>query len=369
VRSPLIWLHSSSRVLGLTRSSHPWRTCCAAGGKKISATSIYFESLPYKLDPATGLIDYAKLEEKAMDFRPRLLIAGGSAYPREWDYARFRAIADKCGAMLMMDMAHISGLVAAGQAASPFQYCDVVTTTTHKSLRGPRAGMIFFRRGPKHAAGGLANGAAPPAANGVAAPVYEYEAAINAAVFPALQGGPHNHQIGALAVALRSVATPEFRAYAAQVRANAAAMGAELVKRGYTLVTGGTDNHLLLWDLRPLELTGSKMEKVCDAAHITLNKNAVFGDASAMAPGGVRVGSPAMTSRGLGTQDFVAIAGFLSRAADIALEVQGGSGKQLKDFVKALEGHPKVAALRADVEAFASGFPMPGFEAASIGAH
>ena len=305
-----------------------------------------------------------------MDFRPKLLIAGGSAYPREWDYARFRAIADKCGAMLMMDMAHISGLVAAGQAASPFPYCDVVTTTTHKSLRGPRAGMIFFRRGPKHAAGGLANGSEPPAANGAAAPaMYEYEAAINAAVFPALQGGPHNHQIGALAVALRSVATPEFRAYAAQVRANAAAMGAELVKRGYTLVTGGTDNHLLLWDLRPLELTGSKMEKVCDAAHITLNKNSVFGDASAMAPGGVRVGSPAMTSRGLGTQDFVAIAGFLSRAADIALEVQGSAGKQLKDFVKALEGHPKVAALRADVEAFASGFPMPGFEAASIGAH
>ncbi len=225
-----------------------------------------------------------------------------SAYPREWDYARFRAIADKCGAMLMMDMAHISGacvapscasslhqpdtsphihcttgLVAAGEAASPFPYCEIVTTTTHKSLRGPRAGMIFFRRGAKPAKAG--------AAPGGTAEQYDFEGPINAAVFPALQGGPHNHQIGALAVALRSVASPSFKAYAARVRANAAALGAELTRRGYKLVTGGTDNHLVLWDLRPLELTGSKMEKVCDAAHITLNKNAVFGDASALAPG------------------------------------------------------------------------------------
>ena len=284
---------------------------------------------------------------------------------------RFRQIADKCGAMLMMDMAHISGLVAAGCAASPFPHCDIVTTTTHKSLRGPRAGMIFFRRGPK-VGGPVANGHghANGHANGDAAPaMYEYEAAINTAVFPSLQGGPHNHQIGALAVALRSVATPEFRTYAARVRENAAALGAELVKRGYTLVTGGTDNHLVLWDLRPLELTGSKMEKVCDAAHITLNKNAVFGDASALAPGGVRVGSPAMTSRGLGPADFVTIAGFLARAADIALDVQKTSGKQLKDFIKGLEGHAKLAALRAEVETFASSFPMPGFDAASIGDH
>jgi len=252
-----------------------------------------------------------------------------------------------------------AGLVATGEAANPFPYCEIVTTTTHKSLRGPRAGMIFFRRGPKPV------GVKAPAPG--ASDSYEFESAINAAVFPALQGGPHNHQIGALAVALRSVAEPSFKAYAQRVRANAKALGEALSARGYKLVTGGTDNHLVLWDLRPLELTGSKVEKVCDAAHITLNKNAVFGDASALAPGGVRVGSPAMTSRGLGTSDFVKIAAFLSRAVDISLAIQKEHGKQLKDFLKGLEGSAEVAQLRADVETFAGAFPMPGFDAATIG--
>ena len=252
-----------------------------------------------------------------------------------------------------------AGLVAAGEAASPFAVCDIVTTTTHKSLRGPRAGMIFFRRGPKAPKAG----AAEPAV----AEMYDYEGPINQAVFPALQGGPHNHQIGALAVALRQVATPAFRVYAARVRENAAALGRALMARGYKLVTDGTDNHLVLWDLRPLGLTGSKMEKVCDAAHITLNKNAVFGDASALAPGGVRVGAPAMTSRGLGPADFEKIAAFLARAADIALAVQAQAGKQLKDFLRALEGNAELAALRVDVEAFAQSFAMPGFDVAQIG--
>lgn len=246
------------------------------------------------------------------------------------------------------------GLVAAGVAASPFEYADIVTTTTHKSLRGPRAGMIFFRRGPKP--GGVAS--------------YDYEARIDTAVFPTLQGGPHNHQIGALAVALKQAASPSFQLYAQRVCANAAALGAALTAKGYTLVTGGTDNHLVLWDLRPQGLTGSKMEKVCDAAHITLNKNAVFGDASAISPGGVRVGSPAMTSRGLDTADFETVAGFLHRAVQVALAVQAACGGKalLKDFVVALEGNAEAAALRAEVEAFASAFPMPGFTADSIGA-
>ena len=323
--------------------------------KKISATSIFFESLPYKVDSSTGLIDFVKLEEKAMDFRPKMLIMGGSAYARDWDYAKFREIADKCGAMLMMDMAHISGLVAAEEQAQPFELCDIVTTTTHKSLRGPRAGMIFFRRGPRASKKGEPEGM-----------TYDYENKINMAVFPALQGGPHNHQIGALAVALKHAAGPEFKAYQQQTKSNARALASALMSKGYKLVTDGTDNHLVLWDLRPCGLTGSKMETICDMCHITLNKNAVFGDASALSPGGCRIGAPAMTSRGLRENDFEKIADLLHKAVELALEVQTSHGKMLKDWKLGLEGNPAVDALRAEVEAFAEAFEMPGFTRDSV---
>ncbi|EOD36862.1 serine hydroxymethyltransferase [Emiliania huxleyi CCMP1516] len=317
--------------------------------KKISATSIYFESLPYHVDSQTGLIDYDHLEKTAMVFRPKMIIAGASAYPRDWDYARMRDICDKTGAFLLVDMAHISGLVATGEQKSPFDYADVVTTTTHKSLRGPRAGMIFFRRGPKSDAEN--------------APHYEYEDAINFAVFPALQGGPHNHQIAALATQLKEVATPEFKLYAKQVRANAKALADYLVAQGYKLATNGTENHLMLLDLRPLGLTGNKMEKVLEHMHITLNKNAVHGDVSAMAPGGIRIGTPAMTTRGLKEADFVKVGEFLHRGIQFALEVQKASGKKLADFLKAIDekaNADKLAGMCSEVEAFAGAFPMPG---------
>mmetsp|Transcript_8994 Transcript_8994/g.12905 ORF Transcript_8994/g.12905 Transcript_8994/m.12905 type:complete len:247 (-) Transcript_8994:111-851(-) len=236
-------------------------------------------------------------------------------------------------------MAHISGLVATKEQKSPFEYCDVVTTTTHKSLRGPRAGMIFFRKDERG-----------------------FEHKINQAVFPALQGGPHEHQIAGVATQLLEVMTPEFHIYAKQVKKNAAALGAKLVSLGYSLATGGTENHLVLWDLKPQKITGSKFEKVCDAVSITLNKNCVPGDRSAVTPGGVRVGACAMTTRKMVEEDFEQIGQFLHEALQIALKVQVESGPKLVDFVKCLKGNADIAALRKSVNVFAAGFPMPGFD-------
>ncbi|KAK8923467.1 Serine hydroxymethyltransferase 4 [Platanthera zijinensis] len=350
-------LNPHDRIMGLDLPSggHLTHGYYTASGKKISATSIYFESLPYKVNPTTGYLDYDKLEEKALDFRPKLIICGGSAYPRDWDYARFRSIADKCGALLLCDMAHISGLVAAQEALNPFEYCDIVTTTTHKSLRGPRSGMIFYRKGPK-----------PPKKGQPEDAVYDFEDKVNFAVFPSLQGGPHNHQIAALAVALKQATSPGFKVYAKQVKANAVALGNYLMSKGYTIVTGGTENHLVLWDVRPLGLTGNKVEKLCDLCNITVNKNAVFGDNSALSPGGVRIGTPAMTSRGLVEKDFEQIGEFLHRAVTITLAIQNEYGKLLKDFSKGLGSNKDIENLKAAVEKFSASFGMPGFQTSQM---
>ena len=341
-------LEPHDRLMGLDLPSgghltHGFRTA----KKKVSATSVYFESMPYIVDPATGYIDYDDMERRAKMFLPKLLIAGGSAYTREWDYARMRSIADSIGAMLMVDMAHISGLVAGKVVANPFEYADIVTSTTHKTLRGPRSGMIFAK--------------------------IEYMEKINSAVFPMLQGGPHNNAIGALAVALKEASSPEFKEYAQNVLKNAKALGDGLVKRGYNLVTGGTDNHIILWDVKSTTgLTGSKVERVLELASITANKNSIPGDTSALNPGGVRLGSPALTSRGLNEGDFDEVAEFLHRGCVLAEKVQrvaverSESGKVvLKDFEASLHMDEELKAelntLRKEVEEFASKFDMPGF--------
>mmetsp|Transcript_22725 Transcript_22725/g.40140 ORF Transcript_22725/g.40140 Transcript_22725/m.40140 type:complete len:496 (+) Transcript_22725:62-1549(+) len=324
----------------------------ATPNKKISATSIYFESLPYRLDEETGLIDYDNMEKLADAFRPKLVVAGTSAYSRLLDYKRFREVCDKHNSIMMADMAHISGLVAAGVVPSPFEYADVVTTTTHKSLRGPRGAMIFYR----HSIAGHP----------------DLGEKINFSVFPGLQGGPHNHTIAALATALKQVQSPEYKQYQEQVLKNSKALADNLTERGYALVSGGTDNHLVNVNLKKSHnIDGARVERVLELASIATNKNTVPGDKSALIPGGIRLGTPALTSRGFDEADFVKVADFIDRGVQIARDIKGQvSGKKVKDFKDFLEaqqgGHKEVNALRADVEAFASSFPTVGFEESSM---
>ena len=324
--------------------------------KKISASSIYFQFMPYQVNPTTGLIEYDRLEENAKLFRPNLIISGGSRDPRDLHYARMRKIADNHGAYLLCDMAHISGLIASGEQNNPFEYCDIVTTTTHKTLRGPRAGLIFFR---KYTSEELSKNNKP-----------NLEPLINQAVFPSCQGGPHNKTIAAIAVALKQVSSPDFIQYSKQVKSNAVALANKLISLGYSLATSGTDNHLVLWDLKPQGLTGSKVEKLADLVNITLNKNAIVGDKSAMTPGGIRLGTPALTSRGFKENDFEKIAEFLHELILIAKEIQGNSNSNLlKDFIVAAQSYPSLSEFKDRVEKFAQSFTMPGFDVNELKAY
>lgn len=253
-------------------------------GSPVNFSGLYFNIVPYGVNDE-GFIDYDEMERIAVENKPKLIIAGASAYGRTIDFKRFREVADKVGAYLMVDMAHIAGLVAAGLHPSPIPYADVVTTTTHKTLRGPRGGMIL--------------------ANKEAAEKFNF----NKAIFPGTQGGPLEHVIAGKAVCFGEALKPEFKAYQEQVVKNAKALAAALVKQGFNILTGGTDNHLMLIDLRGMEVTGKELQNRCDEVYLTLNKNAVPNDPrSPFVTSGVRVGTPAVTSRGLKEEDMEKIA-------------------------------------------------------------
>ena len=318
--------------------------------------SIFFESMPYRLDESTGLIDYDGCEAWRAPTAPRCssparrrirvcTITNGCA-----------PIADSTGAYLLADMAHISGLVAAKMIASPFDHADVVTTTTHKSLRGPRGAMIFYRKGQK-------------GTNKKGDPImYDLEDKINFSVFPGLQGGPHNQTIAGLAVALKQACSPEFAEYQQQVMRTMVAMSDRLKKHGIELVSGGTDNHLVLADLRPLGVDGSRVERVLELAHIACNKNTVPGDKSA-GPRRFAAGHAALTTRGFVEADFERAADFVVKGIGIAKALKETHGPKLKDFREALADapagkFPEIDALRDQVEAFAAQFPTIGFDKA-----
>ncbi|XP_011643016.1 serine hydroxymethyltransferase, cytosolic isoform X1 [Pogonomyrmex barbatus] len=322
--------------------------------KKISATSIFFESMPYKVNFETGLIDYDELAKQARLFKPKVIIAGVSCYSRCLDYKRFREIADENNAYLFSDMAHISGLVAAGIIPSPFEFSDVVSTTTHKTLRGPRAGVIFYRKGIRSVTKDGTN------------IMYDIENKINQAVFPGLQGGPHNHAIAAIATTMKQVKTQEFLDYQKQIVANAKKLCAGLQERGYKISTNGTDVHMLLVDLRSARITGSKAEKILEEISIACNKNTVPGDKSALNPSGIRLGTPALTTRGLVEKDIDKVVDFIDRGLKLSKEVSDISGPKLVDFKKVLSTDEnikmKIADLRKEVETFSKQFSIPGHE-------
>lgn len=266
-------------------------------GSKVNTSGILYHPIGYDLDPKTGRVDYDEMERLALEHHPKLIIGGGSAYSREWDYARMRAIADKVGALFMVDMAHPAGLIAAGLLDNPVDYAHIVTTTTHKTLRGPRGGMILMKHDFENPWGKTT----PKGA------IKMMSQLLNSAVFPGTQGGPLEHIIAAKAVAFGEALQPEFKTYALQVKKNAARLADQLMQRGFTIVSNGTDNHSMLVDLRSKypELTGKVAESALVAADITVNKNMVpFDTRSAFQTSGIRLGTSAITTRGA-KEDFM----------------------------------------------------------------
>lgn len=281
-------------------------------GAKVNLSGKYYHSVSYGVNPETGMIDYDQVEDLVKEYQPKLLVAGASAYPRKIDFAAFAEIAHRHGALLMVDMAHIAGLVAGGQHMNPVPYADVVTTTTHKTLRGPRGGMILAKE--------------------------EFAKKLNSAVFPGTQGGPLMHVIAGKAVCLKEAASPAFRQYTADVVANAAAFAESLRNHGFDMISGGTDNHLMLLDLRGKHITGKELQDHLDSVHITLNKNAIPNDPQK--PGvtsGVRIGTPVVTTRGFRPEEMEGIV----QCIDWVVQDFEGNRQKVLDAVAAMVAkHP-----------------------------
>jgi len=288
-------------------------------GSKASATGKWFNAVHYNLNPETNLLDYDEIRKLALEHKPKILIAGHSAYPRQLDFKKFREIADECGAILLVDMAHFAGLVAGGAHPSPVPYADVVTTTTHKTLRGPRGAIILCKE--------------------------IHAKAIDKAVFPGLQGGPHNATTAGIAVALAEALKPEFKEYARKTVENAQALANALTARGFNLVSGGTDNHLMLIDLNNKGIPGKPYAIALEKAGIILNYNTVPGETrKASDPSGIRLGTPSVTSRGFGIAEMEKIAEWMDKA------------------VSCHEDDAKLAEIAKEVEALCSKFSVPGIE-------
>ena len=302
-------------------------------GSPVNTSGILYKAVGYKLNEETGRIDYDEMERLAFECKPKLIVGGASAYSREWDYARMRAIADKVGALLMIDMAHTAGLIAAGLLDNPVKYAHIVTSTTHKTLRGPRGGVILMGKDFEN----------PWGIKTPKGDVKKMSAMINSAVFPGIQGGPLEHVIAAKAVAFGEALDPSYKVYQTQVQKNAQAMAAAFLKRGYKVVSGGTDNHLMLIDLRTKfpELTGKQAEKVLVRADITTNKNMVpFDSRSPFQTSGIRVGTPAITTRGLKEEQMELIVDMIDRV--------------LSD----IENEANIAAVRKEVNELMAQYPL-----------
>lgn len=307
-------LNPGDKLMGLDLPSgghltHGYKT----DKKKISNSSIYFTSQSYKTDE-TGYIDMKNLEKSAQDFKPKLIIVGASSYTRDYNYSEFKRIADKNESYLMADIAHTSGLVASKLLKSPFKYADVVTTTTHKTLRGPRAALIFYKLNLKDK--------------------------IDFSVFPSSQGGPHNNTICAIANALKQVDTQEFKKYSEQIIKNAKYLSRLMKNSDFNLITGGTDNHIILFNIKDAGITGSKFEKLAEMCDLSCNKNAIPGDKSPLNPSGVRIGLSAMTTRGFKEKDMEFILKRIQDIANLGLEIQNKIGsKRLIDFENNLSNY------------------------------